>query len=171
MSKKIAISLGELELTETELIVRSEGLGAAMGEHTKRLVKFVGSFSGAGVSEGSTRSLRLEQIDSIEINWLAVGSGVVSKLSKLSGSNLEAPVGNLRIVTSSGGPNGTVIVGIPKETKDQISKFVEEIKAASQAARERTAKGVSGETKVCPDCAEDVKAAAIKCRFCGHSFE
>lgn len=26
------------------------------------------------------------------------------------------------------------------------------------------------ETKQCPDCAEDVKAAASKCRFCGHIF-
>lgn len=28
-----------------------------------------------------------------------------------------------------------------------------------------------GDTKVCPACAETVKAAATKCRFCGHSFE
>jgi hypothetical protein len=28
-----------------------------------------------------------------------------------------------------------------------------------------------GDTKVCPACAETVKAAAIKCRFCGHAFE
>jgi hypothetical protein len=27
------------------------------------------------------------------------------------------------------------------------------------------------ETKVCPDCAETVRAAARVCRFCGHSFE
>ena len=26
-------------------------------------------------------------------------------------------------------------------------------------------------TKVCPDCAETVKAAARVCRFCGHRFE
>lgn len=30
--------------------------------------------------------------------------------------------------------------------------------------------GSSSETKQCPDCAEDVKLAASKCRFCGHVF-
>jgi hypothetical protein len=28
----------------------------------------------------------------------------------------------------------------------------------------------AAETKVCPDCAETVKAAALVCRFCGHRF-
>jgi len=28
----------------------------------------------------------------------------------------------------------------------------------------------SGEEKTCPKCAENVKAAATVCRFCGHSF-
>ena len=29
----------------------------------------------------------------------------------------------------------------------------------------------SGESKICPQCAETVKAAALICRFCGHKFE
>lgn len=29
----------------------------------------------------------------------------------------------------------------------------------------------SPEAKTCPDCAEEVKAAARKCRFCGYEFE
>jgi superfamily II DNA/RNA helicase len=29
----------------------------------------------------------------------------------------------------------------------------------------------SGNTKVCPRCAETIKAAAVVCRFCGHDFE
>lgn len=27
------------------------------------------------------------------------------------------------------------------------------------------------EEKICPKCAESIKAAAVVCRFCGHSFE
>jgi hypothetical protein len=171
MSRKVAVSLGELELTDHELIVTTKGIGSALGSTVKGLAKFVGSFSGAGISEGSTRSLRLEQIDSIEINWLAVGSGLVTGLSKMTGSTLEPPIGNLQIVTSSGGPNGTVILGIPKENKDAIVTFVEEIKVAAQKARDRAVSGVTGETKVCPECAEEVKQAATKCRFCSHKFD
>lgn len=29
----------------------------------------------------------------------------------------------------------------------------------------------AGDTKTCPMCAEDVKAAAVLCRFCGHRFD
>jgi hypothetical protein len=31
--------------------------------------------------------------------------------------------------------------------------------------------GTSNETKTCPMCAEEVKAAAVLCRFCGHRFD
>jgi hypothetical protein len=34
-----------------------------------------------------------------------------------------------------------------------------------------TAAPAGAETKTCPMCAEDVKAAAVLCRFCGHRFD
>jgi len=41
--------------------------------------------------------------------------------------------------------------------------FVEALNAPAQSDG-------SGSSKVCPDCAEDVKAAARRCRFCGYEF-
>jgi hypothetical protein len=45
---------------------------------------------------------------------------------------------------------------------------VERAEAAAAAAAAIAAP--TGPLKVCPMCAETVKAAALKCRFCGHDF-
>jgi hypothetical protein len=39
------------------------------------------------------------------------------------------------------------------------------------AAASTTAPASAGDTKVCPQCAEAVKAAALVCRYCTHRFE
>jgi Uncharacterised protein family UPF0547 len=44
-------------------------------------------------------------------------------------------------------------------------------KAISSEPRVQAVTDADGEMKTCPDCAEQVKAAARKCRFCGHMFE
>lgn len=38
-------------------------------------------------------------------------------------------------------------------------------------AEARDSKASVSSEKVCPKCAESVKAAAVVCRFCGHNFE
>ena len=171
MSKKVEISLGEMEITATELIITTRGVEEAIGGPLKGFAKMAGKLTpGFQMSAGATRSIPLEQVDSVQISWLTEASGITTQMAKLGGSRVSVPVGNLKIVTSSGGPNGTVVVGIPKEQKDAIVVFVEDLKTSAQAARQALAKGLTGDTKVCPDCAEDVKAAANKCRFCGHEF-
>lgn len=171
MSKKVEISLGEMEITENELIITTRGIEEAIGGPLKGFAKIAGKMTpGFQMSAGATRAIRLEQIDSVQVNWLTEASGITTQMAKFGGSKVSVPVGNLQIVTSSGGPNGTVVLGIPKEHKDAIVAFVEDIKAASQDARDKIAKGISGDTKACPECAEDVKEAAMKCRFCGHIF-
>lgn len=42
--------------------------------------------------------------------------------------------------------------------------------AASKPPPGDSAPGIEVDSKVCPDCAEDVRAEARKCRYCGYSF-
>jgi galactose-1-phosphate uridylyltransferase len=49
------------------------------------------------------------------------------------------------------------------------NKEVESVKQAANTV-EKPVDATMGE-KTCPMCAENVKAAAKKCRFCGHLFE
>ncbi len=52
----------------------------------------------------------------------------------------------------------------------QVVELAEAGSGATGASDNTTAEPIT-ESKICPDCAEEVKAAARVCRFCGHRFE
>jgi hypothetical protein len=54
-------------------------------------------------------------------------------------------------------PAGTLTVTYEKQVAEQPKELMPEFRKPQ-------------DEKVCPECAETVKAAAKKCRFCGHSF-
>jgi hypothetical protein len=77
------------------------------------------------------------------------------------------------------------VIGLGSAIRDQASgreaeeagRLVTYCTEALEHPRKRTWPGVRSdpavrqETKICPDCAETVKAAARVCRFCGFRFE
>jgi hypothetical protein len=102
-----------------------------------------------------------------------------------TGRSFKSWAGQDLTATLVGGPKGTkVIVGgsIAKggnplgggsqlmawgEKEDLSKKFLAALEGTLPTVPDEVA---PSDLKQCPDCAEDVKVAASKCRFCGHLF-
>ena len=111
----------------------------------------------------SMGKIRVEQIDNVSFSIFDNGS-------KLANATVRPNVGAyIVIVTSSGGFNMYVERG--KESEAQ--EFVDLLRASilNRGRKVETIEVTEEETKICPDCAETVKAGARKCRFCDFQFE
>jgi hypothetical protein len=68
-------------------------------------------------------------------------------------------------IESTGGTDPIVSHGHRKEDALRIKELIERAQSAHLGAAE-----AQGATRVCPFCAETIKAAAVVCRFCGRDL-
>ncbi|MEO6708181.1 MAG: zinc ribbon domain-containing protein [Planctomycetota bacterium] len=98
--------------------------------------------------------------------WLSINEESVS-LRNVATVNITTGVlwSDIRI-ESSGGSDPLVSHGHTKSDARRIKELIEMYQARLGTASD----GNSGETKVCPHCAETIKLAAKVCRYCGHAL-
>lgn len=135
------------------------------------IFKFAAQLNNSIVGNMSTtQSIPLGLIDSVQLTW--VEGGLISKVP-VAGDLMAQVAGGIRIFSASGGPRSEQGFFFVKGQEENAKAFVATLKSAT-VNRGRKVEMVSGsapeQTKTCPDCAEDVKAAANICRFCGHKF-
>jgi hypothetical protein len=92
------------------------------------------------------------------------------------GTGDSSTIGTIRISSAGSGPHGQFTIDVMAGKRDEATAFVEALRTAIEDAsnRNRVSQGdasiPSGPVKVCPDCAEDIKLAARKCRHCGYTY-
>lgn len=97
---------------------------------------------------------------------------------------ISRQIDSLRVITEQDAAACAIEVArrlFPAEAADVESIFAEEPRqldpppasdptTAPAVSSVETVEAPTGEWKTCPDCAEEVRAAARKCRFCGYRF-
>ena len=170
--KRIETLGGYIELNENELIISYSlgDLSEVMLPHLRALVWWMSKTQvGFSMPVSDTRAIPLILIDSIQLSLETEHNWKTQQTLKVLGWKGNLPVGTLKIITSSGGSDGTVSVAVTKENKDAMILFAEHLKLLTQK-KGKSNHETTADTKVCPECSEEVKSAARKCRFCMHLF-
>lgn len=130
------------------------------------------------VTQGESKQIRLDLIASVNVVYTEASGNAMNKAAmKMAGMKADpTSIGTITVATTAAGPVDAIEIWIPEGKRAEADEWVAGLRAAVAAAGRKgnvvyaAPPTIEGPVKVCPDCAEDVKFAARKCKHCGYVF-